>query len=437
MKRSGRSQPRAIDAGSLDEQLLAVATRRFATDGYAATSMRDIADELNVAVAAAYHHFVNKADILQEIVERGYRDINGRLSAVASDVADPSARLEALVREVVLTMYESFEFATAARFDRRAIFESMGDRYRELRQVPITLLEVAITDGQQSGELRDDIDHRTAERLISGMWNWMPDWLVPRNEDGERLAAVIGRIAHHGVVSPEPVTGVRAGRTAIQRSERRLPRATVPVKRAPARMEPVPTATVVEARRAVRLRQIHDAAAKGFAETGYDAAGVTELCQWTGIARGALYRYIGSKQELLAAVITIYLDDLTSRIEAIEFGEPSATLVAWATAVLSAQHEHADYARVVMNERRALAPDRRDLVAVRLGVVDAVPRAVIPRLPELVERPDDSTNALLGIVHASYLWMRADGLSPAELAERAVDVFLHGMARPSRPGPRQ
>jgi AcrR family transcriptional regulator len=47
-------------------RILEVARRRFAADGVAATSLRDIADELGVTKAALYYHFPRKADLLRE-----------------------------------------------------------------------------------------------------------------------------------------------------------------------------------------------------------------------------------------------------------------------------------------------------------------------------------------------------------------------------------
>ncbi len=54
--------------------LLALATERFATEGYAQTSMRDLERDGPVTLAAIYSHFHNKADLLvaaihQRIVE--------------------------------------------------------------------------------------------------------------------------------------------------------------------------------------------------------------------------------------------------------------------------------------------------------------------------------------------------------------------------------
>lgn len=60
------------------DRILGVALRLFAENGYAATSLQKIADELGVTKAALYFHFKTKEDILKGIV-LGHRDSIMRL----------------------------------------------------------------------------------------------------------------------------------------------------------------------------------------------------------------------------------------------------------------------------------------------------------------------------------------------------------------------
>src|SRR5881227_1298440 len=51
-----------------------------------------------------------------------------------------------------------------------------------------------------------------------------------------------------------------------------------------------------------RRQAIVDTSARVFARQGYHATGITELCTANELGKGALYHYIGSKEELLAAI---------------------------------------------------------------------------------------------------------------------------------------
>src|SRR6476646_3522186 len=64
--------------------------------------------------------------------------------------------------------------------------------------------------------------------------------------------------------------------------------------------------TTAEARRSpkweARRQAIVDTSAHLFARQGYHATGITELCAANDLGKGALYHYIGSKEELLVGI---------------------------------------------------------------------------------------------------------------------------------------
>ena len=60
----------------------------------------------------------------------------------------------------------------------------------------------------------------------------------------------------------------------------------------------------------VRRQAIIDTSAHLFARQGYHATGITELCTANDLGKGALYHYIGSKEELLAAIHDRVMDEV-------------------------------------------------------------------------------------------------------------------------------
>lgn len=74
----------AADAGTR-ARTLAIARELFAENGYAGTSIADIADRLGVSKAAVYYHFRAKADLLQELLSPMFEQMQQVLSAPRSD----------------------------------------------------------------------------------------------------------------------------------------------------------------------------------------------------------------------------------------------------------------------------------------------------------------------------------------------------------------
>src|SRR5438309_12108404 len=59
-----------------------------------------------------------------------------------------------------------------------------------------------------------------------------------------------------------------------------------------------------------RRDAIVDTSARVFAQRGYHATGIAELCAVNGLGKGAFYHYIGSKEELLAAIHDRVMDEV-------------------------------------------------------------------------------------------------------------------------------
>ncbi len=63
-----------------------------------------------------------------------------------------------------------------------------------------------------------------------------------------------------------------------------------------------------------RRADLLDAAARLFAERGVDATTVAAITEAAGVAKGSFYRYFTSREELIAALKTRFVDDLLAAV---------------------------------------------------------------------------------------------------------------------------
>ncbi|MEF2978475.1 TetR/AcrR family transcriptional regulator [Subtercola sp. YIM 133946] len=89
--RSGR------DAAATRRALIRAARRRFATDGYRATTVRQIASDANVNVALINRYFVSKEGLFEACMLRTSDELDTQTPARASDIDDVIGRLIAHV----------------------------------------------------------------------------------------------------------------------------------------------------------------------------------------------------------------------------------------------------------------------------------------------------------------------------------------------------
>ncbi|MFO7959586.1 MAG: helix-turn-helix domain-containing protein [Nitriliruptoraceae bacterium] len=87
----GRKDGRTTD---MRARIIATATDLFATKGFAATSLQDLADRLDVTKAALYYHFRRKDDLIAEVLAPMVDDIDAWFDRIETHHPGPRAALE-------------------------------------------------------------------------------------------------------------------------------------------------------------------------------------------------------------------------------------------------------------------------------------------------------------------------------------------------------
>ncbi len=97
---------------NVKEQLLAAATRLFASQGYATTSVAQICDKAGVSKGALYHHFDAKDDILYGIYEPLLALQMASLQRLLAQPLPVAERLYLVAEDVARTCLEQVEALT-------------------------------------------------------------------------------------------------------------------------------------------------------------------------------------------------------------------------------------------------------------------------------------------------------------------------------------
>ena len=107
-----------------------VALTRFAQQGYHATTLRQIASDLKVTVAAIYYHFADKEELLTQVVEKSLEaDFE---AAVLIRASDDRPLLDALIRMHVLRHIELHDEALVVHHEAKYLPEPYAHRVRAL-----------------------------------------------------------------------------------------------------------------------------------------------------------------------------------------------------------------------------------------------------------------------------------------------------------------
>jgi len=203
------------------------------------------------------------------------------------------------------------------------------------------------------------------------------------------------------------------------------------------------TAAIDDSKRSTKWKERRDAivdtSAQVFARSGYHATGIAELCEVNGFGKGAFYYYIGSKEELLAAIHDRVMDEVMIGADRVveAGGSASAQLAMLGEELLDVIHRYPDHVWVFLHEFPALTGERAASFRERRGQyekrVEAVLRAGVDSGDFRDVDPWLTARAWFGMHNYTYLWLKPGGrLTAKDVAEPFAAIFTRGIATPKR-----
>jgi AcrR family transcriptional regulator len=152
--------------GETFDLILDVAHRLFDARGYAATSVREIAQAAGIAKATVYHHFKDKEGILFTLLERGEAEQEAMLGRLSAE-ADPRRRIEAAVRESLGFLSSRMTLLQAARRETASGKDYVRRRFQPGIERLRDLIVQAVAAGAAEGSFRAVDPARAASALVA------------------------------------------------------------------------------------------------------------------------------------------------------------------------------------------------------------------------------------------------------------------------------
>lgn len=152
------------------EQILAAAERRFARDGFHATSMQDIFVESGLSAGAVYRYFPSKTALVRAIVGRVLDGVLTDFRAAADE--DPPRPLAEVIPETFGQRVTAEAFAPVrslvlqvwAEMSRDEEIRAMGEEILVTVHATVTRL---VERAQRAGEIHPDTDPAAAAQVLT------------------------------------------------------------------------------------------------------------------------------------------------------------------------------------------------------------------------------------------------------------------------------
>jgi len=176
--------------------VLDAAAYRFRRQGYAATTMRDIASDAGMLAGSLYYHFKSKTALLIAVHEEGVRRIADAVdtAVAAADPADPWQRLEAALAAHLSSLLDGGDYA-------QVVIRDLPADEPELRQTLIKLrddYEDRFRTLVDALPLENTDDAGWVRLMLLGAANWSKTWYRPDGTPPADIAANFIRIIRNG-----------------------------------------------------------------------------------------------------------------------------------------------------------------------------------------------------------------------------------------------
>jgi TetR/AcrR family fatty acid metabolism transcriptional regulator len=168
------------------QQILAAAVKVFATKGFHASRVGDIAEEAGIAYGLVYHYFASKEDLLETIFRTTWTEMLARVR----EVEEAGVPASEAVRQVTALLLRTWR--RDADLVRVLVREVTRNQHvqREVEEISDAMdaLERIVRRGQETGEFRSELDPRLAAVVFYGaleevLTGWVLGQLPDRDED--------------------------------------------------------------------------------------------------------------------------------------------------------------------------------------------------------------------------------------------------------------
>jgi len=195
-------KPEAGEADSATrEQILLEAARLFRHHGYAATTLRQLADAAGIKAGSIYYHFASKDQILGEVLDKGIlvvmHAVEQRVDALPP-TASARQRVAAAIEGHLWGLLHHGDFTSANIRIYGQIPPAAKNRNRKVRREYADYWDRLLEDALQRGELQPDVSTAVIRLFVIGALNWTVEWYNPQKGSFQDFVKQITAIVFDG-----------------------------------------------------------------------------------------------------------------------------------------------------------------------------------------------------------------------------------------------
>ncbi|MAZ01540.1 MAG: TetR family transcriptional regulator [Sneathiella sp.] len=300
-ERRGRRRGRSSQSVETRKLLVAAAARQFREKGYAATTLKEIGAVAGIEPASLYYYFASKEDILEEVLDFGFRQALDAVGAVHRKCEERGAgfreTFRAMIHAHLCCILIEGDFAAATMRNFSTMQGSLRLRHRPSFHAYGDLWETLLTTAQAAGDVRSDVELSLLQRLIVGALNWTVEWFDATGFPLRNFSDNAAGLLLDGMLDPSVSFDMDA--------------------KVPLMVEPVLDIDKSRAKAERTRSMIIFSASQILCEGGYDDTTLRRIAEKAGVEAGSIYYHFSSREEVIDEVLTLGLRGIAAGVGAI------------------------------------------------------------------------------------------------------------------------
>jgi AcrR family transcriptional regulator len=155
--------------GTKKDAITKKAAALFRKKGFAASSMRELAENIGVEASSLYNHIGSKSEILQTICFKVANDFNLHIDEVEKRKEDSLAKLENLVRFHVHMMVDQFDEVYVANHEWKQLKDPYLGNFLSQRKIYEGRMIQIVKEGVEAGTIKPIQPHVAVLTILSAV----------------------------------------------------------------------------------------------------------------------------------------------------------------------------------------------------------------------------------------------------------------------------
>lgn len=207
MVAAGEQRVLTDKSAKTQERIRAAAARVLSERGIASARLGDIAAAAGVQAPAIYYYYASREELIEDVIRQGQIGTETRVTEAVEAIDADTPALEKIcvaVEAHLRALHELSDYTIAAVRNVGQMSTEMRDRMRVDQRRYGRVWKRLFEEARDRGELRADLDLRTAQLLVIGALNWTPEWWDDSAGSLETLVTTACELTRRGLAA-DPV----------------------------------------------------------------------------------------------------------------------------------------------------------------------------------------------------------------------------------------